>query len=113
VRRRSYSRSERSLFETGSNSYVGCVKLLAKVIREPGSRLWDRVTNDETMVAGLGDPFREKVVSHLRTHAPQADEADALCSRERHLTENGSGRPHSGTGILILVRLEDGDKTSE
>jgi len=46
------------------------MKLLAKVIREPGGCLWDRVTNDETMVAGLGDPFREKVVSHLRTHAP-------------------------------------------
>jgi len=77
------------------------VKLLAKVIRESGGCLWDRVTNDETMVAGLGDPFREKVVRHLRAHAPQTDEADALCSRERYLTEDASGWPHTGTGMLI------------
>lgn len=87
-------RSERSLFKTSSDGYVGRLKLLAKVIRESGGCLWDCVTDDETTVAGLGDLFREQVVSHLRTHAPQADKTDALCSRERELTENASGRPH-------------------
>jgi hypothetical protein len=70
------------------------MELFAEVVNKLGGYLWHCIENKKARVALLGESLGEQVVCHLGTHATQANETDAICTRAGRMTEKVSGRPH-------------------